>query len=103
MVGLMGTSLKRAYATPSLLPPEPLPLQQSTGDTQTQFGFNLCGVSGSWCTQGLVEPSDHLWWVWVLILSAILLLLPSSGASPLPLDVGISAQLLFQLQISKNA
>ena len=61
MVGLMGTSLKRAYATPSLLPPEPLPLQQSTGDTQTQFGLNLCGVSGSWCTQGLSELSEHLW------------------------------------------
>ena len=32
MVGLMATSSKRAYAYPSLLHPEPLPLQQSTAD-----------------------------------------------------------------------
>ena len=30
------------------------------GDTQTQFCLSLCGVSGSWCTQGLFEPSEHL-------------------------------------------
>ena len=24
----------------------------STGDTQTQLWLSLCGVSGSWCTQG---------------------------------------------------
>ena len=30
------------------------------GDTQTQFWFSLCGVSGSWCAQGLFEPSEHL-------------------------------------------
>ena len=81
----------------------PLLTHISAGDTQTQCCLSLCGVFGSWCAQSMFEPSDHLWWVWVLILSAILLLLPSSGASPLPLDVGISAQLLFQLQISKNA
>ena len=28
----------------------------STGDTQTQFCLSLCGVHGSWCTQGLFEP-----------------------------------------------
>ena len=32
----------------------------STGDTQTQFWLSLCGVSGSWCTQGLLEPSKCL-------------------------------------------
>ena len=32
MVELMVTSSKRAYAIPSLLHPEPLPLQQSTAD-----------------------------------------------------------------------
>ena len=32
MVGLMATSSKRAYAIPSLLHPEPLPLQQSTNN-----------------------------------------------------------------------
>ena len=55
---------------PSLLHPEPMPLQSplliciSTGDTQAQFCLSLCGVSGSWCTRGLFEPSEHLWWVW---------------------------------------
>ena len=37
--------------------------------------LSLCGVSGPWCA--LFEPSEHLWWVWGLILNAILLLLPS--------------------------
>ena len=32
----------------------------STGDTHTQFWLSLCGVSGSWCTQGLFEPSAFL-------------------------------------------
>ena len=27
-----------------------------TGDTQTQFCLSLCGVSGSWCTQGFLSP-----------------------------------------------
>ena len=54
----------------------PLLTHTSTGDTQTQFCFSLCGVSGSWCAQGLFEPSESLWWVWGLILNAILSLLP---------------------------
>ena len=47
------------------------------GDTQTQFWLSLCGFSGSLCTQGLFEPTEHLWWVWGLILNVILPLLPS--------------------------
>ena len=68
---------------PGLLHPELLPLQQSmlthtsAGDTQIQFWLSLCGVSGSWYTQGLFEPLEHLWWVWGLILNTILPLLPS--------------------------
>ena len=31
----------------------------STGDTRTQFWLSLCGVSGSWCTQALLEPSER--------------------------------------------
>ena len=30
----------------------------STGDTQTQFCLSLCGVPGSWLSQGLFEPSE---------------------------------------------
>ena len=33
----------------------PLLTRTSTGNTQTQFWFSLCGVSGPWCTQGLFE------------------------------------------------
>ena len=55
----------------------PLLTHTSTGDTQTRFWLSLYGVSGSWCAQGLFEPSEHLWWVWGLILNIILPLLPS--------------------------
>ena len=34
----------------------PLLTHISSGDTQTQFWLSLCGVPGSWCTQGLLEP-----------------------------------------------
>ena len=34
-----------------------LPTRTSTGDAQTQFCLSLCGVPGSWCAQGLFEPS----------------------------------------------
>ena len=55
----------------------PLLTVTSTGDAQTQFCLSLCGVPGSWCSQGLFEPSKHLWWEWGLILNVILPLLPS--------------------------
>ena len=55
----------------------PLLTRTSAGDIQTQFCLGLCGVSGSWCTQGLFEPSEHLWRVWGLSLNMILSLLPS--------------------------
>ena len=79
---------------PGLLHPEPLPCSSplltrtSTGDTRAQFCLSLCGVSGSWCTQGLFEPSEGLWRLWGLILNVISPLLPSCWASLLPLDVG---------------
>ena len=50
----------------------PLLTRTFAGDTQTQFWLSLCGVSGSWCTQGLFEPSEHLWKVKGLILNVIL-------------------------------
>ena len=45
----------------------PLLTCTSTGSPQTQFQFSLRGVSGSWCTQGLFEPSKCLWQVWGLL------------------------------------
>ena len=38
----------------------PLLTHTFAGDTQVQFSLSLFGISGSWCTQGLFEPSEHL-------------------------------------------
>ena len=63
------------YCTHSPCPcSSPLLIRTAAGDTQTEFWLSLCGVSGSWCTQGLFE---HLWQVWGLIQNAISPLLPS--------------------------
>ena len=59
----------------------PLLTRTSAGDAQTQFCLSLCGVSGSWSAQGLFEPSEHLWQLWILILNAILPLLLSLGVN----------------------
>ena len=65
------------YCTQSPFPcSSPLLTHTFTEDTQTQFWLSLCGISGSWCPQGLFEPSEHLWQVWSLILNVILCLLP---------------------------
>ena len=75
--------------------PEPLPLQQSTGDPHlcrrhsTQFWLSLCGNSGSWCAQGLIEPFECLWWVWGLILNVISPLLPSYLGFAFALEHGV--------------
>ena len=55
----------------------PVMTHTSTEDTPTQFWLSLCVVSGSWCTQGLLELSEHLWLAWSLILNVIPPLLPS--------------------------
>ena len=92
--GVTVTSSRRLMPYRSLLHPEPLPLQSpllthtSTGDTQTEFCFSLVGVSGSWCTQGLFEPSDLLWWAWGLILNVISPLLLSCWGFSFALDMG---------------
>ena len=81
---------------PSPLHPEPCPCgsplltRTSAGDTQTQFCLSLCGVSGSWCAQGLFEPSEHLWWEWGLILNANSPLLPSCWGFSFALGRGVS-------------
>ena len=89
MVMLKVTSSKWAYAMLRCAAPRespcpcgrPLLTCTSARDTQTQFWLSLCVVSGSWCAQGLFEPSECLWWVWGLILNVILpLLLPFWGS-----------------------
>ena len=70
----------------------PLLTCTSSGDTPTQFCLILCGVSGSWCTQGMFEPSEHLCQLWGLILNVISPLLPSFWGFSFALGCGISPQ-----------
>ena len=85
---------------PGMLHPEPLPLWQTTvtrtsvGDIQT-----LKGTSGS-VSEGspgmykvLFEPSEHLWWVWGLILNTTSRLLPSCWVFSFTLGRGVSKSL----------
>ena len=59
---LEGLCHTQACCTRSSCPcSSPLLACTSTGDTQTQFWFSLCGVSGSWCAQSLFDPFEHLW------------------------------------------
>ena len=71
----------------------PLRTHSSSGDTQTQFCLSLCGVSGSWCTHGIFEPSERLWWTWGLLLNAISPILSSCWVFPSALGHGLSPQI----------
>ena len=98
MVGLMTTTSKRAYATPrSTVPGAPAPVLTctSTGDTKAQLCLSPCGVSESWCAQGMFEPSQCLWWVWGLILKMISPLLPSCWGLSFALGREVSPQRYF--------
>ena len=99
MVGLLVTSSKRASTTlceiccsQSPCPcGRPLLACASTGDTQTlkgRSGSVSAGSQGPGVHKVLFEPSECLWWVWDLILNAIVPLLPSCWGSSLPLDLG---------------
>ena len=73
MMGLMATSSKRAYAIPKSVrasytqvccTQSPCPssvhcLPVPPQETLKQFCLRLCGVSGTWSSQGLFEPSEH--------------------------------------------
>ena len=80
-----------------MLHPEPLPLWQATNDPyllrrhSKQFCLSLCGVSGSWCAQGMFEPSDYLWKVWGLIINVILPLIPCCWGSSKSLQLHTAA------------
>ena len=57
----VGLCHNQVYCTQSPCPcGRPLLTGTSSGDTQTQFCLSLRGVSGSWCAQGMFEPSEHL-------------------------------------------
>ena len=74
----------------------PLLTCTSTGDTKIQFYLSLCGVSGSWGTQGLSEQAEHLWqeWGWILNVNSPLILL---GLLLCPWTWGIFAKSLEHL------
>ena len=68
----------------------PLLTCTSTGDAQRQFCLSLCGVPGSWCAEGLFEPSERLWWEWGLTLNVNLPLLLSYCGFSFALGCGVS-------------
>ena len=76
--------------------PEPLSLRQTTPDPdlrRRRSNTVLCQslwVPGSWCAQGLFEPSERLWREWGLILNANLPLLSSCWGFSFALGHGLS-------------
>ena len=66
---LRGLSTQVCWTQSSSPYGSPLLTRTSTGDAQTQSWLSFCGDPGSWCAQGLFEPSEHLWWEWGLILN----------------------------------
>ena len=68
----------------------PLLTDTSTGDTQHSFVLVSVGVFVFRCTQGWLKPSEHLWWVWGLILNMILPLLPSCWGLSFVFGCGVS-------------
>ena len=83
---------------PGLLHPEPLPLWQATADPyllrrhpNTVLSQSLGGL---WVlvSTGIFEPSERCWWVWGLILNAILPLLPSCWGFSFTPGCGVSPQ-----------
>ena len=87
-----GLCRTQVYCTQSPCPCcSPLLTHTSSGYTQTMFCLSLCGVSGSWRTEGMFEPSEHLWWVWGLVNMISPLLLSCWGFS-FALERGVSPQ-----------
>ena len=81
----------------ALLHSVPPTLQQAIADPylfkkHSQFCLKVCGVSGSWCAQGMFEPSECLWRVWGLILNVVLPLLLSGYSFSFALGHEISPQ-----------
>ena len=97
MVRLMATSSKKAYAPPiTATPRAPAPaaghcwpiLHRRHSNTQRHVWLSLSGVPG--VHKILSEPSEHLLWVWGLILNEISPLLPSCWGFSFALGCGVS-------------
>ena len=69
----------------------PLLTHTSTGDTQTLKGRSgSVSVGSPSVHEVLSEPSEHLWWLWDLILNVILPLLQSCWGFSFALGCGVS-------------
>ena len=97
MVGLMEISSRMAYATPRSGTQSPFPSRRSmltctsTGDIQTLKGRSgSVSVGSPDAYKVLFEPSEHLWWVWGLILNVISPLLPPCWGLSFALGHGVS-------------
>ena len=103
MVGLMVNSSKKAYATHCVTQVcctqspcpcgKPLVTHASAGDTQTlkgRSGSVSVGSLGPGVHKFLLEPSECLWRIWGLILSAISPLLLSCWGFSFVLGCGVS-------------
>ena len=102
MVGVMVTSFKRTYARtvvfnapdPTGCHCRPTHLPEASGHSQASLAQSLMGSlllsPGSWCSQGLYEPSEHLWRLWGLILNVISPLLLSCWGFSFALGRGVS-------------
>ena len=84
--------------------------QPSTGDTQTlkgRSGSVPVGPLGPGVHKVLFEPSEHLWWLWGLILNMILPLLPSCWFSSFAVGHGVSflvrSNILLSMVIQQQA
>ena len=84
---------------PSLLHPEPLSLWQSTTNpylhrrcSNTILSQSLWGLWVLGGTQGLFEPSEHVWWEWGLILNMNSSLLPSCWGISFAIGHAVSPQ-----------
>ena len=99
----MATSSKRAYVTcwasevccsqNSCPCGRPLLTRATTGDTQTlkgRFYSMSVGSLDPGAHKVVFEPSEHLWWVWDLILNTILPLLPSCRGFSFARGCGVS-------------
>ena len=65
-----------------------MPPQETFKHSKAGLAQTLVGSLGPGVHKVLFEPSECLWWVWDLILNAIVPLLPSCWGSSLPLDLG---------------
>ena len=93
IVGLMVTSSKRAYAITQVCCiqsscPCGRPLLTHTSTLKGRSG--LVSVGPPAVHKILFEPSEHLWWVWGLVLNAISPLLPSCWGFFFVLGSGVS-------------